>query len=414
MEATTIISPTFDVNEIRKSFPVLEREVNNQLLVYLDNAATSQKPQAVIDALNYYYSNYNANIHRGIHTLAEEATAAYEATRKTVQKFINAPSSDEIIFTRGTTEGINLVAYTWGRKNIHEGDEIIISTMEHHSNIVPWQILCEEKKAVLKVIPINDDGDILMDEYKKLLSEKTKLVSIAHASNALGTINPVKEIIDEAHKVGALVLVDGAQSSVHLDIDVQKMDCDFFAFSGHKVYGPTGAGALYGKRKILEDMPVFMGGGEMIKEVTFEKTTFNELPYKYEAGTPNIADTIALKVALDFVTELGKNIIRNHENDLLKYATEQLNGIDGLRIIGTAKNKVSLISFVIKNIHPQDIGVLLDNQGIAVRTGHHCTEPLMKRFGIPGTVRASFAMYNTKEEVDRLTSALKKAIKMLT
>jgi cysteine desulfurase/selenocysteine lyase len=286
--------------------------------------------------------------------------------------------------------------------------------MEHHSNIVPWQILCEEKKAVLKVIPINDDGELLMDEYKKLLSEKTKLVAITHASNALGTINPIKEIIDEAHQAGAVVLVDGAQSTVHLDIDVQKMDCDFFAFSGHKVYGPTGAGALYGKKKILEEMPVFMGGGEMIKEVTFEKTTYNELPYKYEAGTPNIADTIALKVALDFVTELGKNVIRNHENDLLKYATQQMNEIDGLQIIGKAKNKVSLISFVIKNIHPQDIGVLLDNQGIAVRTGHHCTEPLMKRFGIPGTVRASFAMYNTKQEVDRLTSALKKAIKMLT
>lgn len=414
METLTTIAPTFDVNEIRKSFPVLEREVNNQLLVYLDNAATSQKPQVVIDALNYYYSNYNANIHRGIHTLAEEATAAYEATRKTVQQFINARFSEEIIFTRGTTEGINLVAYTWGRKNIHEGDEIIVSTMEHHSNIVPWQILCDEKKAVLKVIPINDDGELLMEEYKKLLSEKTKLVSIAHASNALGTINPVKEIIEEAHKIGALVLVDGAQSTVHLDIDVQKMDCDFFAFSGHKVYGPTGVGALYGKRKILEEMPVFMGGGEMIKEVTFEKTTFNELPYKFEAGTPNIADTIALKVALDFITETKKNIIRNHENDLLKYATEQMNAIEGLRIIGTAKNKVSLISFVIKNIHPQDIGVLLDNQGIAVRTGHHCTEPLMKRFGIPGTVRASFAMYNTKEEVDRLVNAIKKAIKMLT
>ncbi|MGN6299306.1 MAG: SufS family cysteine desulfurase [Ginsengibacter sp.] len=413
METLTTIAPTFDVTEIRKSFPVLEREVNNQLLVYLDNAATSQKPQVVIDALNYYYTNYNANIHRGIHTLAEEATAAYEATRKTVQQFINARFSEEIIFTRGATEGINLVAYTWGRKNIYPGDEIIISTMEHHSNIVPWQILCEEKKAVLKVIPINDEGELLMDEYKKLLSEKTKLVAIAHASNALGTINPVKEIIDEAHKAGAVVLVDGAQSTVHLDIDVQKMDCDFFAFSGHKVYGPTGAGALYGKKKILEEMPVFMGGGEMIKEVTFEKTTYNELPYKYEAGTPNIADTIALKVALDFVTELGKNIIRNHENDLLKYATEQMNLIDGLRIIGTATNKVSLISFVIKNIHPQDIGVLLDNQGIAVRTGHHCTEPLMKRFGIPGTVRASFAMYNTKQEVDRLTGALKKAIKML-
>src|SRR5665213_2467417 len=381
METLTAISPTYDVKKIREFFPVLNREVNNQLLVYLDNAATSQKPQVVIDALTYYYSNYNANIHRGIHTLAEEATAAYEASRKTVQEFINAPSSEEIIFTRGTTEGINLVAYTWGRKNISEGDEIIISTMEHHSNIVPWQILCEEKKAILKIIPINDDGELLMDEYKKLLSSKTKLVSIVHVSNALGTINPVKEIIKEAHKIGALVLVDGAQSSVHLDIDVQEMDCDFFAFSGHKVYGPTGVGALYGKRKILEEMPVFMGGGEMIKEVTFEKTTFNELPYKFEAGTPNIADTIVLKVALDFITE---------------------------------KNKVSLISFVIKNIHPQDMGVLLDNQGIAVRTGHHCTEPLMKRFGIPGTVRASFAMYNTKEEVDRLASAIKKAIKMLS
>jgi cysteine desulfurase/selenocysteine lyase len=411
---TTTIAPTFDVNVIRKSFPVLEREVKNKLLVYLDNAATSQKPQEVIDALNYYYSNYNANIHRGIHTLAEEATAAYEATRNTVKDFIHAASSDEIIFTRGTTEGINLVAYTWGRKNIHEGDEIIISSMEHHSNIVPWQILCEEKNAVLKVIPINDAGELLMDEYKNLLSPKTKLVSIVHVSNSLGTVNPVKEIIEEAHKIGALVLVDGAQSTVHLDIDVQRMDCDFFAFSGHKVYGPTGVGALYGKKKILEEMPVFMGGGEMIKEVTFEKTTYNNLPYKYEAGTPNIADTIALKVALDFVTNLGKDIIRNHEKDLLKYATEQIESIEGLRIIGTAKNKVSLISFVIKNIHPQDIGVLLDNQGIAVRTGHHCTEPLMNRFGIPGTVRASFAMYNTKEEVDRLVAGIKKSIKMLT
>ena len=411
---TTTIAPTFDVNVIRKSFPVLEREVKNKLLVYLDNAATSQKPQEVIDALNYYYSNYNANIHRGIHTLAEEATAAYEATRNTVKDFINAASTDEIIFTRGTTEGINLVAYTWGRKNIHEGDEIIISTMEHHSNIVPWQILCEEKKAVLKVIPINDNGELLMDEYKKLLSPKTKLVSIVHVSNSLGTVNPVKKIIDAAHKIGALVLVDGAQSTVHLDIDVQEMDCDFFAFSGHKVYGPTGVGALYGKKKILEEMPVFMGGGEMIKEVTFEKTTYNNLPYKYEAGTPNIADTIALKVALDFVTNFGKDIIRNHENDLLKYATEQMQSIEGLRIIGTAENKVSLISFVIKNIHPQDIGVLLDNQGIAVRTGHHCTEPLMNRFGISGTIRASFAMYNTKEEVDRLVAGIKKSIKMLS
>jgi len=414
METTTTISPTFDVNTIRKSFPVLEREVNNQLLVYLDNAATSQKPQVVIDALNYYYSNYNANIHRGIHTLAEEATAAYEATRNTVRGFINATFSEEIIFTRGTTEGINLVAYTWGRKNIHAGDEIIISTMEHHSNIVPWQVLCEEKNAVLKVIPINDNGELLMDEYKKLLSPKTKLVSIVHVSNALGTINPVKEIIDLAHENGTHVLVDGAQSSVHLDIDVQEMDCDFFAFSGHKVYGPTGAGVLYGKKKILEEMPVFMGGGEMIKEVSFAKTTYANLPYKYEAGTPNIADTIALKVALDFVSETGKQLIKNHENNLLKYATEQMKSIPGLRIIGNAKNKVSLISFIIKNIHPQDVGVLLDNQGIAVRTGHHCTQPLMERFKIPGTVRASFAMYNTKEEVDRLVSGIQKSIKMLS
>jgi cysteine desulfurase/selenocysteine lyase len=414
METTTTIAPIFDVNTIRKSFPVLEREVNNQLLVYLDNAATSQKPQVVIDALNYYYSNYNANIHRGIHTLAEEATAAYEATRNTVKDFINATFPEEIIFTRGTTEGINLVAYTWGRKNINAGDEIIISTMEHHSNIVPWQILCEEKHAVLKVIPINDDGELLIDEYKKLLSPKTKLVSIAHVSNALGTINPVKKIIDLAHENDAHVLVDGAQSTVHLDIDVQDMDCDFFAFSGHKVYGPTGVGVLYGKKKILEEMPVFMGGGEMIKEVSFEKTTYANLPYKYEAGTPNIADTIALKVALDFITETGKELIRNHENNLLKYATEQMKSITGLRIIGNAKNKASLISFIIKNIHPQDVGVLLDNQGIAVRTGHHCTQPLMNRFKIPGTIRASFAMYNTKQEVDRLISGIQKSIKMLS
>jgi len=414
METVTAISPTYDVKKIREFFPVLNREVNNQLLVYFDNAATSQKPQVVIDALSYYYSNYNANIHRGIHTLAEEATAAYEATRNTVKGFINATSSEEIIFTRGTTEGINLVAYTWGRKNIKAGDEIIISTMEHHSNIVPWQILCEEKNAILKVIPINDVGELLMDEYKKLLSSKTKLVSIVHVSNALGTINPVKEIIEAAHAAGALVLVDGAQSTVHLDIDVQKMDCDFFAFSGHKVYGPTGVGVLYGKRDILEQMPVFMGGGEMIKEVTFAKTTYANLPYKYEAGTPNIAGTIALKVALDFVKETGKKLTRNHENDLLRYATEQMESIPGLRIIGNAKNKVSLISFVIKNIHPQDMGVLLDNQGIAVRTGHHCTQPLMNRFGIPGTVRASFAMYNTKEEVERLILGINKSIKMLS
>ncbi|MEO6814547.1 MAG: cysteine desulfurase [Ginsengibacter sp.] len=413
MATLTTISPYFDVMNIRELFPVLNREVHGKPLVYFDNAATAQKPQVVIDSLTNYYSNFNANIHRGIHTLAEEATAAYEATRVAVQKFINAQFSEEIIFTRGTTESINLVAYTWGRKNINAGDEIIISTMEHHSNIVPWQIICEEKKAILKVIPVSDDGEITIADFKNLLSSKTKLVAIAHVSNALGTVNPVEEIISLAHNAGALVLVDGAQSSVHLDIDVQKMDCDFFAFSGHKVYGPTGVGVLYGKKKVLEEMPVFMGGGEMIKEVTFEKTTYNELPYKYEAGTPNIADTIALKTALDFVKKTGRERVREHENELLRYATSQLELIPGLQIIGRAKNKVSLISFVIKNIHPQDIGVLLDNQGIAVRTGHHCTQPLMNRFGIPGTVRASFAMYNTKEEVDLFIKALHKAIKML-
>lgn len=413
MEETSTISTKFDVDTIRQVFPVLKREVNNKPLVYLDNAATAQKPQSVIDALSDYYSNYNANIHRGIHSLAEEATAAYEATRVTVQKFIGAASSDEIIFTRGTTEGINLVAYTWGRKNINAGDEIIISTMEHHSNIVPWQLLCEEKNAVLKVIPITDSGELIMDEYHNMLSSRTKLVSIVHVSNSLGTVNPVKEIIAAAHKIGAVVLVDGAQSTVHLDVDVQDMDCDFFAFSGHKVYGPTGIGALYGKRELLENMPVFMGGGEMIKEVTFEKTTFNSLPYKYEAGTPNIADTIALKVALDFVSANGREFSRQYETDLLNYATEQLETIPGLRIIGKAKDKISLVSFVIDKVHPQDIGVLLDNQGIAVRTGHHCTQPLMKRFGIPGTIRASFAIYNTKEEIDKLIAGLQKAVKML-
>ncbi|MBS1736187.1 MAG: cysteine desulfurase [Bacteroidetes bacterium] len=403
----------YDVQAIRSFFPVLKRAVHNRPLIYFDNAATSQKPQEVIDALSNYYENYNANIHRGIHTLAEEATGAYEDTRKTVQQFINAATTEEIIFTRGTTESINLVAYTWGRKNIAAGDEIIISEMEHHSNIVPWQILCEEKNAVLKVIPVSDAGEVSLNDFQNLLSTKTKLVSIVHASNSLGTINPVEEIIRLAHTQGAVVLIDGAQSAVHLDIDVQKMDCDFFAFSGHKVYGPTGIGILYGKKHLLEKMPVFMGGGEMIKEVTFEKTTFNELPYKYEAGTPNIADTIALHTALQFLKKTGRKKIREHEKQLVAHATSSLLKMDGLKIIGTSQNKVSLVSFVIDGIHPQDIGVLLDNQGIAVRTGHHCTQPLMKRYNIPGTVRASFGMYNTLEEVDQLIIALQKAIKML-
>lgn len=414
MTESATIQKSLNIYNVRQQFPLLNREVKGKPLIYFDNAATSQKPQSVIDALVNYYTNYNANVHRGLHTLAEEATLAFEATRDAAQQFIHAASREEIIFTRGTTEGINLVAYTWGRQKIKAGDEIIISTMEHHSNIVPWQILCEEKGAVLKIIPINDEGELLFDAYKKLLGPKTKLVSVVHVSNALGTINPVKQIIDAAHKTGAVVLIDGAQSAVHLDIDVQEMDCDFFAFSSHKLYGPTGMGILYGKKHLLESMPVFQGGGEMIKEVSFEKTTYNDLPYKYEAGTPNIADTIAFKTALDFINQTGKDNIRRHEEELLHYATKQLRQIPGLKIIGTAKEKASVVSFVIDNLHPQDIGILLDNRGIAVRTGHHCAQPLMHRFGITGTVRASFAVYNTKEEIDELIVGLQKTIKMLS
>ena len=413
MIESTMIQKGIDVYAIREQFPILNREVKGKPLVYLDNAATSQKPKMVIDALVDYYTGYNANIHRGIHTLAEEATAAFEATRDAVQHFIQASLREEIIFTRGATEGINLVAYTWGRQNLKQGDEVIISTMEHHSNIVPWQIICEEKGASLKVIPVNEEGELLMNEYEKLLSPKTKLVSVVHASNSLGTINPVRQIIDAAHKVGAVVLIDGAQSTVHLDINVVEMDCDFFVFSGHKVYGPTGAGVLYGKKKLLESMPVFQGGGEMIKEVSFKKTTYNDLPYKYEAGTPNIADVVALKSALDFINQIGKEHIRKHEDELLHYATAALEQIPGLTIIGRAKEKVSVVSFVVDKIHSQDIGILLDNQGIAVRTGHHCTQPLMDRFGIAGTSRASFAVYNTKQEIDKLVTGLNKVIKML-
>lgn len=402
-----------DIAAIREQFPVLNRTVKGKPLVYLDNAATTQKPQVVIDALVNYYAGYNANIHRGIHTLAEEATAAFESTRDAVQQFINAPSREEIIFTRGTTESINLVAYTWGRANIGAGDEIIISTMEHHSNIVPWQILCAEKGAVLKVIPINDQGELLLEEYYKLLSPKTKLVSVVHVSNALGTINPVNEIITAAHNAGAVVLVDGAQSTVHLEIDVQAMNCDFFACSAHKVYGPTGVGILYGKRALLEAMPVFQGGGEMIKEVSLDTFTANELPYKFEAGTPNIADVIAFKAAIDFVNSTGKQQIAAYEQQLLQYATEQVAPLQGVRLIGQAKEKASVLSFVVEGAHPQDLGIILDNQGIAVRTGHHCCQPLMGRFVIPGTTRASFAVYNTMEEVDLLVKGLQKAIKML-
>lgn len=413
MRNASTIENNLDVMAIRQQFPVLNREVKGKPLVYFDNAATTQKPQSVIDVLVDYYNGYNANIHRGIHTLAEEATAAFELSRDAVQQFINAATREEIIFTKGTTESINLVANTWGRQNIQAGDEIIISTMEHHSNIVPWQMLCQEKNAVLKVIPVNDHGELLLEEFEKLLSGKTKLVSVVHVSNAMGVVNPVNKIIELAHKSGALVLIDGAQSTVHLDIDVQEMDCDFFAFSAHKFYGPTGIGGLYGKKELLESMPPFLGGGEMIKEVSFDGTTYADLPYKFEAGTPNIADTIALKPAIDFINQIGKENIRRHENELLAHATAQLEEIEGLRIIGDAKNKISVVSFVIDNVHPQDLGILLDNAGIAVRTGHHCTQPLMKRFGIPGTVRASFAVYNTKEEINVMITRLRKAIKML-
>ena len=402
-----------DIASIRKDFPILNEVINGKQLVYFDNAATTQKPSIVLDALSGYYEHYNANIHRGIHHLAEKATAAFEDSRKRLQAFINAPSAEQVIFTYGTTDSINLVAQTYGRKFLKKGDEIIISTMEHHSNIVPWQMLCEENGCILRVIPINEEGELLMDEYEKMLSEKTKFVSIVHVSNSLGTINPVAEIIEKAHRVGAKVLLDGAQASSHLTVDVQALDVDFYAFSLHKIYGPTGMGILYGKKELLEAMPPYRGGGEMIKEVTFEKTTYNELPYKFEAGTPNIADVIAAKYAIDYVDMLGKPNIAKHENDLLLYATDAVRDIPGLRIIGQAKEKVSVLSFVIDGMHHQDIAVILDNQGIAVRTGHHCTQPLMSRLGILGTTRASFAVYNTIEEIDGLIKGLHKAKKML-
>jgi cysteine desulfurase/selenocysteine lyase len=403
-----------DIEAVRGQFPILGRSVKGRALVYLDNAATTQKPQSVIDAITGYYAGYNANIHRGIHTLAEEATAAFETTRETARAFINAASTDEIIFTRGTTEGINLVASSWGRANLQPGDEIILSTLEHHSNIVPWQMIAAEKGAVIKVVPIDDNGVFQFDAFEKLLSGRTRIVSIVHVSNALGLIHPVEAVIRAAHAKGALVLVDGAQSTVHLDIDVQSLDCDFFACSAHKCYGPTGVGILYGKRSLLEDMPPYQGGGEMIREVSFRGTTYNDLPYKFEAGTPNIADVVATRAALDFMTGLGKSAMRAHEDKLVSYASDRMREIPGLRIIGDVPGKVSVVSFVIEGIHPQDIGILLDNQGVAIRTGHHCTQPLMERLGLPGTNRASFAVYNTRGEVDALVTALEKARKMLS
>lgn len=411
--STFATDTVFDVAEIRKQFPILYQQVNGRPLIYFDNAATTQKPVSVFEALNHYYSHDNANIHRGIHTLAERATAAFEETRRAVKDFINAREVEEVVFTRGTTDGINLVASSYGRAFIKEGDEIIISAMEHHSNIVPWQMLCEEKGAKLRVIPVNDQGELLLDEYKKMLSERTKLVSVVYVSNTLGTINPVEEIINLAHEYGAVVVVDGAQATAHLEIDVQALNCDFYAFSSHKIFGPTGTGILYGKRRLLEKMPPYQGGGEMIRDVSFEKTTYNDIPYKFEAGTPNIADTVALIKAIEFIQKVGKPNIAAHENKLLVHAQEALEEIPGLRIIGKAKNKISVVSFVIEGIFHFDIGQMLDARGIAIRTGHHCTQPLMDIYQIEGTARASFSVYNTTEEIDSMIEGLQRIVKMM-
>ncbi len=406
------LNKELDVEAIRKDFPILHTKVHGQPIVYFDNAATSQKPLVVLDAIQEYYKETNSNVHRGIHYLSNKATNEFEASRKTIAAHLNA-SHEEIIFTRGTTEAINLVAFSYGEAFVKSGDEIIISHMEHHSNIVPWQMLCERKNATLKVIPITHEGELKIEEYKKLLSAKTKLVAVNHVSNTLGTINPVREIIELAHAKNIPVLLDGAQAVPHMKVDVKKLDVDFYCFSGHKLFGPTGIGVLYGKSKWLNQMPPYQGGGEMIKQVTLEKTTYNDAPLRFEAGTPNIEASIVLANAIDYVNEIGLDKIAKHENDLLLYATEKLEKIQGLKIIGTAKHKTSVISFVIDGLHPSDIGILLDKQGVAVRTGHHCTQPLIDFYKIPGTVRASFAFYNTFEEIDIFVRALNKAISML-
>jgi cysteine desulfurase/selenocysteine lyase len=402
----------FDVQRIRKDFPILNRKVYGKDLIYFDNGATSQKPQLVIDAIQKYYTTDNSNIHRGVHFLSQEATSQYEQARKTIQKYINAAHSEEVLFTKGTTDSINLIAFSLG-ETLQKGDEIVISAMEHHSNIVPWQMLCDRKECVLRVIPINADGELMMDEFHSLLNEKTKLVSITHISNTLGTINPVEEITKAAHAVGALVFLDGAQSIQHMKVDMQALDCDFYAFSGHKVFGPTGVGILYGKRNILNALPPYQGGGDMIAKVSFEKTTYNELPHKFEAGTPDIAGGICLGKAIEYLSSLDIRQLQQHEQDLGKYAENELKSMKGVRIIGTAKNKISVISFIVEGAHPFDVGTLLDKQGIAIRTGHHCTQPLMDIFKIPGTIRASFAFYNSKEEVDIFITALKRSVAML-
>ena len=405
---------TFDVNRVRDDFPILKQQVNGNPLVYLDNGATSQKPQSVIDAIVEYYTTTNSNVHRGVHSMSQQATESYEGARSKVRKFINARNDREIIFTRNTTEGVNLVANSYGRQNIRSGDDIVVSNMEHHSNIVPWQMLCEEKGANLKVVPIDDSGELVMDEYQKMLSSRTKLVSITHVSNSLGTILPVKQIVEMAHAHGVPVLLDGAQAVPHMPVDMQELDCDFYVFSGHKLFGPTGIGILYGKEDYLESMPPFLGGGDMIKSVTFEKTIYNDLPYKFEGGTPDIAGAIGLGAAIDYVNGLGFEQITAHEENLLQYGTEALESIAGVRIVGTAAHKAGILSFVMDAAHPHDIGTILDEQGIAIRTGHHCAQPVMHRFQIPATARASLAFYNTKEDIDALVKGIDRVIEVFS
>ena len=404
----------YDVSTIRDDFPILHQQVYGKPLVYLDNAATTQKPQVVIDAIRNYYEHDNANVHRGVHALSERATAAYEASREKLRLLLNAASSKEVVFTRGTTESINLIASSWGGANVHAGDEVLITEMEHHSDIVPWQMLCERTGATLKVLPINDDGELCMERIGELLSERTKLVGVVHLSNALGTINPVKEIIDRAHTVGAKVLVDGAQALAHLKVDVQALDVDFYVTSAHKMYGPTGVGLLYAKEAILETMPPYQGGGDMITMVTFERTEYNALPFKFEAGTPNISGAIGFGAAVDYLNSVGVESIATHEQTLLAYATEKAEAFDGLRQIGTAENKATVLSFTIEGVHPHDLGTILDRDGVAIRAGHHCAMPVMQHFRVPATARASFAAYNTVDEVDALFTALAKAKEMFS
>ncbi len=401
-------SQRIHIEKVRRDFPILHRTVNGKPLVYLDNAATSQKPQVVIDALTHYYETENANIHRGVHYLSQHATEDYEAARETIRSFLNAAKAHEIIFVRGATEGINLVAQTYGRRHVGPSDEVLITAMEHHSNIVPWQLLCEEKGAKLRVAPINDAGELIVDEFEKLLNARTKIVAIPHVSNALGTIVPVRQLVEMAHARSIPVLIDGAQAVQHIPVDVQALDCDFYVFSGHKIYGPTGSGALYGKSALLEAMPPYQGGGDMISSVTFEKTLYNKLPHKFEAGTPNIAGGIGLGRALEYVKALGVENIAAYEADVLSYGTEVLSSIPDLRLIGTAKEKASVLSFVLNGIHPHDIGTILDQEGIAIRTGHHCAQPVMQRFNVPATARASLAVYNTREEIDALRNGIEK------